>query len=310
MEHVTRDKPVEIPGFQWLDLRLAVETEPKPLDFVLPGLMAGTVGVLVSPGATGKTMFALQAAVTVCGGADTLGLCDMDPNWRRTSGRVVFLTAEDPADVLSARIHAIGQRLNEYEREMMYEYLSVAPLVGFGADMMTPRWRGWMADVTRDARLVIIDTLRRFHQLDENDGGHMAGLLAYMEQLCRENDTTVLFLHHTSKAGALNGGDAQQASRGSSVLTDNARFQANLVGMTPEQAKELDVHDDCRRNFVRLTFPKVNYSAPIPDKWFRRGQGGVLEPAQFAASALTRGKKGETSSAKGKASAEYDPSDF
>ncbi|WP_223930832.1 helicase RepA family protein, partial [Aeromonas caviae] len=36
-------------------------------------------------------------------------------------------------------------------------------------------------------------TLRRFHQLDENDGGHMAGLLAYMEQLCRENSTTVLF---------------------------------------------------------------------------------------------------------------------
>ena len=91
----------------------------------------------------------------------------------------------------------------------MFENLSVAPLVGRGADVMTFEWRRWIAGVTCDARLVVIDTLRRFHQLDENDGGHMAGLLAYMEQLCRENSTTVLFLHHTSKAGALNGGDAQ-----------------------------------------------------------------------------------------------------
>ena len=269
----------DLSGFQWLDLRHAVEQAPEPLDFVLPGFKSGTVGALVSPGATGKTMLALQAAVTVSGGPDMLDFASMDTAWRRTAGRVVFLTGEDPADVLNGRFHAIGQRLNPAEREAMFENLSVAPLVGRGADVMTFEWRRWIAGVTRDARLVVIDTLRRFHQLDENDGGHMAGLLAYMEQLCRENSTTVLFLHHTSKAGALNGGDAQQASRGSSVLTDNARFQANLVGMTPEQAKQFDVDENCRRNFVRLSFPKINYSAPIPDQWFRRRDGGVLEPA-------------------------------
>ena len=278
-DDLTRQGEPDLSGFQWLNLRHAVEQAPEPLDFVLPGFKSGTVGALVSPGATGKTMLALQAAVTVSGGPDMLDFASMDAAWRRTAGRVVFLTGEDPADVLNGRFHAIGQRLNPAEREAMFENLSVAPLVGRGADVMTLEWRRWIAGVTRDARLVVIDTLRRFHQLDENDGGHMAGLLAYMEQLCRENSTTVLFLHHTSKAGALNGGDAQQASRGSSVLTDNARFQANLVGMTPEQAKQFDVDENCRRNFVRLSFPKINYSAPIPDQWFRRRDGGVLEPA-------------------------------
>ncbi len=278
-DDLTRQGEPDLSGFQWLNLRHAVEQAPEPLDFVLPGFKSGTVGALVSPGATGKTMLALQAAVTVSGGPDMLDFASMDAAWRRTAGRVVFLTGEDPADVLNGRFHAIGQRLNPAEREAMFENLSVAPLVGRGADVMTFEWRRWIAGVTRDARLVVIDTLRRFHQLDENDGGHMAGLLAYMEQLCRENSTTVLFLHHTSKAGALNGGDAQQASRGSSVLTDNARFQANLVGMTPEQAKQFDVDENCRRNFVRLSFPKINYSAPIPDQWFRRRDGGVLEPA-------------------------------
>ena len=279
-------------GFQWLDLRRAVEQAPEPLDFVLPGFKSGTVGALVSPGATGKTMLALQAAVTVSGGPDMLDFASMDTAWRRTAGRVVFLTGEDPADVLNGRFHAIGQRLNTAEKQALFENLSVAPLVGHGADVMTFEWRRWIADVTLNARLVVIDTLRRFHQLDENDGGHMARLLAYMEQLCRENSTTVLFLHHTSKAGALNGGDAQQASRGSSVLTDNARFQANLVGMTTEQAKQFDVDENCRRNFVRLSFPKVNYSAPIPDQWFRRRDGGLLEPAILGRGTFKNAKAG------------------
>lgn len=279
-------------GFQWLDLRRAVEQAPEPLDFVLPGFKSGTVGALVSPGATGKTMLALQAAVTVSGGPDMLDFASMDAAWRRTAGRVVFLTGEDPADVLNGRFHAIGQRLNTAEKQALFENLSVAPLVGHGADVMTFEWRRWIADVTLNARLVVIDTLRRFHQLDENDGGHMARLLAYMERLCRENSTTVLFLHHTSKAGALNGGDAQQASRGSSVLTDNARFQANLVGMTTEQAKQFDVDENCRRNFVRLSFPKVNYSAPIPDQWFRRRDGGLLEPAILGRGTFKNAKAG------------------
>ena len=216
----------------------------------------------------------------------------MDAAWRRTAGRVVFLTGEDPADVLNGRFHAIGQRLNTAEKQALFDNLSVAPLVGHGADVMTFEWRRWIADVTLNARLVVIDTLRRFHQLDENDGGHMARLLAYMERLCRENSTTVLFLHHTSKAGALNGGDAQQASRGSSVLTDNARFQANLVGMTTEQAKQFDVDENCRRNFVRLSFPKVNYSGPIPDQWFRRRDGGLLEPAILGRGTFKNAKAG------------------
>ena len=291
-DDLQRQGEPDLSGFQWLDLRHAVEQAPEPLDFVLPGFKSGTVGALVSPGATGKTMLALQAAVTVSGGPDMLDFASMDAAWRRTAGRVVFLTGEDPADVLNGRFHAIGQRLNTAEKQALFDNLSVAPLVGHGADVMTFEWRRWIADVTLNARLVVIDTLRRFHQLDENDGGHMARLLAYMERLCRENSTTVLFLHHTSKAGALNGGDAQQASRGSSVLTDNARFQANLVGMTTEQAKQFDVDENCRRNFVRLSFPKVNYSAPIPDQWFRRRDGGLLEPAILGRGTFKNAKAG------------------
>lgn len=126
---------VDFDALPWLDLRRAVECTPPPLDFVLPGLKSGTVGALVSPGGTGKTMLALQAAVTIAGGPDTLGLANMGATWERGAGRVVFLTGEDPDSVLSARVHAIGRILTQREREAVFENLSIATLMGCGADL-------------------------------------------------------------------------------------------------------------------------------------------------------------------------------
>lgn len=40
----------------------AFAAAPPPLDYVLPNMVAGTVGALVSPGGAGKSMLALQLA--------------------------------------------------------------------------------------------------------------------------------------------------------------------------------------------------------------------------------------------------------
>ncbi|MGS4934027.1 AAA family ATPase [Aeromonas sp. 25-281] len=48
-----------------LDLLAAFEQEPPALDFIWSGFLAGTVGALIAPGATGKSFWALQAAMAV-----------------------------------------------------------------------------------------------------------------------------------------------------------------------------------------------------------------------------------------------------
>ena len=73
--------------------------------------------------------------------------------------------------------------------------------------------------------------------------------------------------------------DQQQASRGSSVLVDNIRWQSYLSSMTSAEAEEWGVDDDQRRFFVRFGVSKANYGAPFADRWFRRHDGGVLKPA-------------------------------
>ena len=264
----------------WLDIADALAHEPPPLDFVLPGYVAGSVGSIVAAGATGKTMLALQIAVHVAGGEDTLALEGV-AGWTPTHGRVLYLSGEDPVDVIAGRIHAIGGYMPDADaRARTAENLRIAPLVGYGARIDQGIWRAWIEKEATDARLVIVDTLRRFHGQDENDGGAMAELLAHLEHICRASSTSIVFLHHVSKASALNGAAGeQQASRGSSVLTDNVRWQANLATMSEKEAKAAGVPDDLRRRYVRLSFPKMNYGPPQPDLWFSRGKGGVLRPA-------------------------------
>lgn len=270
-------EPQNVP--RWLDVSAAFSAPPPPLDFVLPGLKSGTVGSVVAAGATGKTLLALQLATLVSGGIDTLGLAGQE--WRPTGGRVLYLSAEDPADVLATRLHAIGAALDDTARAAVHANLFVAPLIGCGADLGSSHWQQWIMRVATGARLAIFDTMRRFHTKDENDGGAMAGVLAVLERLCLQAGTTVLFLHHTNKTGALNGSEEQQASRGSSVLTDNVRWQANMAVMTVQQAKSACIRDDERKRYVRLSFPKINYAAPIADRWFQRGAGGVLRPVEL-----------------------------
>lgn len=67
----------------------AFAAAPPPLDYVLPNMVAGTVGALVSPGGAGKSMLALQLAAQIAGGPDLLEVGELP------TGPVIYLPAED-----------------------------------------------------------------------------------------------------------------------------------------------------------------------------------------------------------------------
>lgn len=256
-----------------LNVAAAFEDTPPEIDFVLPGMIAGTVGSLVAQGGAGKSWLALEIAVGVAGGPDLaeIGI--------RAHGRTVYLPAEDPRSALAHRFHALGAHLDADARRTVAENLTVLPLMGKQVNIGDGAWSCALERTSEGARLVIVDTLRRFHVEDENASGPMAQLLGQMEGICERTGASILFLHHTGKGAALNGtGGEQQAARGSSVLVDNIRGgQWNLLGMSGAEAERLKVDD--RKRFVRLVQAKANFGPPIPDKWLERGAGGVLKPA-------------------------------
>jgi RecA-family ATPase len=259
-----------------LDIRKSFTEQPPAMDFVLPGMIAGTVGALVAQGGAGKSWVALEIAIGVAGGPDLLGM--QFP----ARGRVLYLPAEDPALAISHRLYA-AREVVAGSVDHLAETLEIVPLMGRAVDLLVPAWADAIERMATGMRLVVIDTLRRFHSGDENSAGEMARLLGVLEGICERTGASVLFLHHTAKGAALNGaGDAQQASRGSSVLVDNVRGgQFNLLGMTEADARVYGLDPDDRKSFVRLVQAKANFGPPMPDRWYRRMDGGLLVPAQI-----------------------------
>ncbi|MHB1620882.1 MAG: helicase RepA family protein [Sulfuricella sp.] len=263
----------------------AFSNEPPALDFVWPGLLAGTVGGMASPGAAGKTFLAIEAAMAVAGGpaADLIGLAPA------STGRVVYLSLEDPEVVLQHRLHQIGKHLPAPARDRIAENLVLESLVGGGLDVMKEKHADWLVEICAGARLVVLDTLSRIHKLDENSNGEMAQLITALEHLSVVTGAAILFLHHTSKNSASNGQlDQQQAARGASALVDNARWGGFVAKMSGDESKKLSDREidrrpigDRRGYFVRFGVSKQNYGLPQEDKWLRRSTGGVLLPADL-----------------------------
>ena len=251
-------------------------SEPRPiLDFVFPGLLAGTVGSIVSAGGVGKSLLAMQLAGNVAGGGDTTGL-----GWVPACskpGRAVYMPAEDPEIVLQHRFNCLGDLLTEAGKARMAENLQVYSVSGMPNFLCSE----WFSEVCRrvdGARILFLDTFRRFHNRDENSSGEMALVIEALERVAKATGAAVVFLHHTNKGATLSGtGAEQQSARGSSVLTDNIRWQVNLTGMTTNEATKLGVHEIHRRQrYVKLTQSKVNYCPSDSDLWLQRGPSGFL----------------------------------
>lgn len=263
-----------------IDISACFGTDPPPQDFILPGFLAGTVGALVAPGSTGKSMLALQLACAVSAkSANTTGI---EIN---KTGPVLYIGLEDPKSEIWRRLHSMGAVFDADARAEIAQHLAIDSRVGIPTDVFDPEFFEDLLEDARGKRLVIVDTLSRCHSLNENDNGEMSSLIVRLEALAKASGAGVLFLHHISKAAGLAGqGGMQQAARGASALIDNARWCGNLVGMSEDEANKMTdsagkVIGELRRGFfVRYSIGKQNYGKVESSQWYERGIGGILNP--------------------------------
>lgn len=181
-----------------LDTLAMLNTDPPPVDDVLPGLTAGAVGLLAGMGGIGKSWTFLGLAAAVAGGQTPFGAdsgWDTDPS---TPGAVLYIAAEDAADVLHRRLRALGSIpwTARWIRQVAQD-ITIVSLVGSSVPRLTlidqpGRWDppairddtvGAIVTAARQiqARLIILDPLRRFHRLDENDNAAMDLMIETLE---------------------------------------------------------------------------------------------------------------------------------
>jgi len=271
-----------------LDLTWALTAPLPPLDFVLPGLLPGTFGLLVAPGATGKSQLALDVAVSIA-----LGRAIADGLFPAVQpGKVVFLAGEESDRLLAERLRNL-LRLDEHADPAIQSNLVLLPRAGESCTLLDDGRPTTLYDelraVSEGARLVIVDPLRRMHGGDENNSSDMTRFVVAMEQLAKATGAAVLGLHHANRASATDTA-SQNAARGSSALVDGARWQLNLARMDEKTAGQHLISETERPQYVALDFAKTNYLPPRPRCWLKRGPGGRFSLVQLPSVVPTKGR--------------------
>lgn len=303
-----------------LDIQKVFELDSLPaIDFVLDGLPVGTVGSIVAPGSTGKSFFALEILLDLATGRNFLGM-----GIKETSKKSLYLTLEDPLDVLRRRIFHMNTvfKLSQDEQNKFIERTDIVSrdkssdlihLVNERGEINKQRlnqFKNYLAK--KQYRLIIFDTMRRFHGANENDSASMSNLISCFEQIAETKHATdktpssaILFLHHTNKTSSYNNtGNQQSAARGSAAITDNVRFQLNLN--VPNDKTEYELISDrggeniqhiksTRTQYVLVNYSKTNYVSMSETYVLKRdANSGIL--TKLSALADTEQKSNNASS--------------
>jgi RecA-family ATPase len=274
-----------------LDIRASLGANAPVLDFVLPGLTAGSVGTVVGPGGVGKTMLLTQLGVAVATGSPVF---DNPLTPRSAPARVVLIAAEESSDILRIRLHAIKKWAVMQRQKssaltvaadsdfaaLLEKNLLLVPAAGQSVSLVKngaiTEFFETLCEFCAGARLIIIDPLRRLHDGDENSSSAMTHIVQILEALAKYTGAAVIAAHHVGKGAIFNGAtELAAASRGSSALTDAVRWQVNLSGMTEKVAQKHRLSGQ-HKSYACLDFAKANYIAPEPTMWFERLEGGVL----------------------------------
>lgn len=269
---------------------LADCTDPPPPDFVLPGLLAGTVGLVVGQGAIGKSLLALQIGIGVALGQPIARGPAGDLFAAPRRGAVAIAFGEDPIDEIMRRASRARKGMSADDIALadspdgLYLYstcgedMRVAQRDGRG--MAQGPWLPRLREIATGKRLVILDPLAFLHDLEENDNGCMTYVMREIARVADATGAGILVLHHVGKVSADGTGDDWTRARGASALTTAARVQFDLRAPTTGEAVQLGIADDMRGYWLRVAVAKANYAPPTAPVFLSRsGEGGLLKRA-------------------------------
>ena len=242
-----------------------------PLVYVLPSLRPRTVGLIVAQEGVGKSFLALEIGLAKVTGYDLTGIGITGPG-----NGTVYFSKEDPPEIIEERLQSIGPFIESDEALARADGLEIVSLYGKPATLaaeksvVNEKLIRQIIRIGSGKDLLIFDTLRKLHDLEENSSGETKVLLEIFDRIALKTGAAVLLIHHTNKSANLNGQQGEQSSaRGSNVIVGNTRWSLHLE----------TVKDVSGRKRIKVSIPRASYGPEGGEWWLERIDGGVLVAA-------------------------------
>lgn len=274
-----------------LTLGRAIRTAwPKP-EFILGALQPGDVGLLPGADGAGKSWVAMAAAMAVAKGRGSVagGMWDVPA----ASGQVLYIAVEDREADYGRRLQKLTASCVEAgeirQPDPDDDDLTIWPLQGRRMSLVQPTqgkaaiapYRVTaegedFADAVAGHRLVVIDPLRAFHDLQEADGAGMDFLIRWLVSVAMRNQQAFLVVHHASQGAILDKRDDHHAGRGATDFPAGCRAVWSL-----RAANEKEVPDeDERRQWRVLVNGKATHGDEGAKRFIKKGPDGVMRCEQ------------------------------
>jgi RecA-family ATPase/5S rRNA maturation endonuclease (ribonuclease M5) len=274
---------------KWLsDARLDVDfftVRPEPRKMLIDGFIPlGITGTIGGRGGVGKSMLALELALSVATGSAFFGHEVPDP------GQVVILSAEDDLEEIQRRLYNIRSVMPEaFNADALKNNLLIKSFVGDpllftqsidgGAALATPEVSAIAGHISRlsKPKLIIVDTYSRFNGGKENSNEDAAHFVKACEQLSVKTGATVLIMAHMRKGSR---GDADDLAGGARFV-DSSRWSATLdaylVPMGEDKLKKAGMSLAEASRYLSFRIVKDNYVGKLNHVvWLERSAEGVL----------------------------------
>jgi len=160
-----------------------------PEDFLIKGLIRqGELIMLYSPAGTYKSMLAMHLGLSVANGTEFFELETRKAN-------VLLLDNENPIPTIVNRLKKICLGMGFEEKDFPMNFLIRQ------GQLDNPEFIEKLKKLIEEenVQLIIIDTLRRFHSLEENSSKEMNQLYQIFDELREKTNASTLLLHHTNK---------------------------------------------------------------------------------------------------------------
>lgn len=234
-------------------------------EWLVNGLIpANTVTLLSGDGGTGKSLLALQLAISVAVGPDLPWL-----DRKIEQGPAFYIGAEDDSEEMHRRMNDItfGQMIKIRD----LDHLHLSSLSGKDALLTvveprtnvlhpSPLWLKYVEAIqAHQPKLVVLDTLADFYPGNENDRAQARQFISQLRKVCVEQRTTIVLLSHPSLSGMAAG----TGTSGNTAWNNSVRSRLYMT-----RVKEDGFEPD--KSIRKLTVMKSNYGetgAEITMRW-------------------------------------------